>query len=697
MAALLVELGCEELPASEVRRAYTYLRAELVKGCLEAGLITEVQTEAVGTPRRLIVRIEGLRDRQEDSVKEQRGPALKAAYSEGGEITPALLGFCRSIGVSPEDLRQDEAYVWARVSVVGRSAVEILAELIPKAIRGLTFDKTMRWGASRSRFARPIRWLVALLGDVVVPFEIEGVVSGRTSRGHRFYSASSFEVESADGFVEALRARRVEADPERRRQMILSGIKKAVSKGEAELREELVDENVFLTEWPDAVEGEFGKEYLNLPGPVLVTAMAKHEKMFPVRDAKGRLLNRFVFVRNAGEPGTVRKGAEWVLNARFNDAKFFFDEDKKSTLDGFLEKTSAILFAEKLGTIRQRADRLAALAEAIATETGADKDEQILARTAGLYAKADLSTGLVSELASLQGVIGGEYARREGMLDEVCTAIASQYDLSKHTRIASPSARTAVRLVVADQLDKLAGYLGLGLAPTGSSDPYGLRRAATLLIEAAWQWPNPMPPYSALIGLALAQYEGQGVVLDGKAAKASLIEIFASRYEALMADVRYDIRDAAMLVQFEEEVTRPQGVRFRASLLKELGDDLDLIQTATRPLNIVEHARKKSLSFEEAEPLDKLDLSALDSVDAASLFTVLKAQEELVKSASVVGDKRAVLKAVQNLAEPIKKFFDSTMVMAEEEDVRTARLSLMQAASLQLFAAGDFSKLVIEG
>ncbi len=696
MPELLVELGCEELPAIAVQRAYEDLRDSLAKAIDEAGLAAGGVPVAMGTPRRLIVCFATVKDRQEDVVKEQRGPALKSAYDDQGNPTPALLGFCRSSGVEPEGLRRDDQYVWADRKIPGKPATEVLSELVPKAIRGLTFDKTMRWGGSRMRFARPIRWIVALLDAAVIPFDIEGVVAGKFSRGHRFYARDEFAVSGFETLIKELRGRKVEPEPSLRRESILSAAG-LVEGGTADLPESLVDENVFLTEWPAVVEGVFREEYLALPEPVLVTAMAKHEKMFPIRDVSGRLTNRFLFVRNAGEDAAVRKGAEWVLNARFNDAKFFHDEDRRYSLDEFLAKTSTILFSEKLGTVRQRADRLAELAEIIAKETGGDKDEQVLARSAGLYAKADLSSGLVSELASLQGIIGGEYARREGMLDEIGWAIRSQYDPSLNRVINKAAARTAVRLLIADQLDKLAGYLGVGLVPSGSSDPFGLRRAATQLIEAAWDWPTQLPSYSELLQYAIQNYSKQGIELAASEAEYAMSDLFASRYASLLPNVRYDLLEAAMLTDFPVEILSPQRVKLRTIMLEAFADSIGFIQTATRPINIVAAAKKKGIPFSQDKALEELDLAALDSTDGASLYTTLKKQDDAIAAAVAKGDGLVVVKMVKNLADPITRFFESTMVMAEQEDVRFARLSLMQATTKQLFAVGDFSKIVMEG
>ena len=691
MPELLLELGTEELPASFVRRAMNDLRDGLGGLLREAGVL---QGEGVvyGTPRRLIVSFGDLLERQADVEKEMRGPALKAAFDGDGNPTPALQGFCRSQGVSVDDVRRDEQYVWVTKRIPGRPTAELLTELVPKAIRGLSFDKSMRWGSSRMRFARPIRWILAAFDGKAVPFEIEGVASGTESRGHRFYSPTPFSAANLEALIAGLRERHVEPDAAVRRETIVAGAR-AVATGTPEISEALLEENTFLTEWPTPIQGTFRDEVMSLPEPVLITAMAKHEKMFPVRDADGKLTNRFVFVRNSGEDDTVREGCEWVLNARFNDAKFFFEEDRKLTLDDFLAKSETIVFQEKLGSVRQRADRLAALAAEVARATGASEEEVGFAEAAGRYAKADLATGLVSELSSLQGVIGGEYARREGFASPVVCALAAQYDPA---RIGVPEdvyGRTATRLVIADQLDKLAGYLGLGLEPTGSSDPFALRRAATVLIEAAWNWPGAMPAYDQLLESALAGYESQGVPLDAPGAHAALWDLFGSRYEALLPEVRHDILHAALLPEMKWESTLPQGVRFRIGVLESLVGDASFVQTLTRPLNIVSAARKKGIEYAFEDPLRNTDAARLDSPEGGELLEVLRAQEESVFLAARERRAEELVAAMRRLADPINRFFDTTMVMAEDASVRHARLSLMHAAALQILAGGDFARL----
>ena len=689
MPELLIEVGCEELPATFVRKAYDDLARKLVARLAELG-VAGGEPVAMGTPRRLIVSIPDVPQRQEDAVKPTRGPALKAAFV-GGEPTRALEGFLRGQGATLADVRDDGTYVWIDKAVPGRMTEELLREAIPAAIRSLSFEKSMRWGASRMRFARPLRWIVALYGGTVVPFEIEGVASADLSRGHRFYAPVAFGVSTLETLVEGLRERRVEPDPAVRRRMIEEGAQAVAAPGAPDLPEALVEENTFLTEWPTPVQGLFKREFEGLPEPVLVTAMAKHERMFPVRE-DGRLTNRFVFVRNSGEDDTVRAGAEWVLNARLQDAKFFAEGDAALPLEDLLARTEGILFAERLGTVRQRADRLQSLIPHVAAaDDGAGDANDI--HLAARYAKADLASGLVSELASLQGIIGGEYARREGLSESVAFAISRQYDPAAIGAPNGPEARTAWRLVIADALDKLAGYLGLGMAPTGSSDPYALRRAATQLIEAAWAWPNRLT-YEGAFEIALGGYEDAGVDLDPRRALSLLVELFATRYPALLPDVRHDVLDAAMLRDTPGALLDPQGVRFRTEVLTRLiAENPTFVTTATRPLNLVAAAAKKGFEIGVDDPLHRVTHSALESAEGLDLLQALTETDDPLGKAVTHRDVDGTIRLLLGLEAPINRFLDGTMILVDDPEIRYARLTLLWGASRLLLRSGDFSKL----
>lgn len=693
MPDMLFELGCEELPATFVEKSQAQLAGLIAKGLGEANLSHgPVQTYA--TPRRLIVSISDIPSKQLDQSKDIRGPGLKGAYGPDGAPTPALQGFCKSQGVDLADVRTEGDYVWVTKHVPGIDTDDVLAQILPAAVRAMTFDKTMRWGASRMRFVRPIRWIVALFDSKIIKFDIEGVPSGNVSRGHRFHPSGPFEVTNLDSLLSSLRERNVEPDAKVRRQSILSQIQE-VTTGFPSVSEELLDENVYLTEWPTAHEAEFREEFLVLPDSVLITAMAKHERFFPVRSSDSTLTNRFISVRNGGQEATVRAGNEWVLNARFNDAKFFFDEDSRLSIDEFLQKTNNISFHEKLGTVLSRTKRLESLSREIAKSFDLSAEEIANCQKAGLYCKADLSTGLVSELASLQGVIGGEYAKKAGFADEICFAIAHQYNSDRVVSGDQPRDRAALIVQNADQLDKLAGYLGINLIPTGSSDPYGLRKAATILIENAWKWKGFLNGYQGAFDLAIKAYSDQGVLLDSKLAVQSLAEIFVGRYRALMHSTRYDILEAAILEGNLTAVFNPRQVQFRADALAEVASRTDWIQTAVRPINIVDAARKKGINFPEVD-LAAITSADLDSESGASLAKVAATAKITAITAIKNEEPEQLLGALATLQTPINAFFDSTMVMIEDEKIRNARLGMLSGVAEVLLLAGDWSKLVIE-
>ena len=695
MPEFLLEVGCEELPASFVEKAYQDLADSLSKE-LEAVGVKQSDPVVYGTPRRLIVSFPELAATQPDSSKEQRGPSLAAAFTPEGEPTNALKGFCKSQGVEISDLRKDDQYVWVTKFQAGVPTAELLATIVPKAILGLNFEKSMRWGASRTRFARPLRWILCAFDGRRVEFEIEGVRSALISVGHRFYAPDPFEAKSLDQLIRELRLRFVEPDGATRKEMILKEILPTLNGNEFTLHN-LLDENTFLCEWPSVVRGSFEPDFLQLPEPVLVTAMAKHERMFPVRDAAGKLTNEFLFVRNSGEDETVRRGCEWVLGARFNDARFFFEQDQKVSLEVFLERTHFVLFQAKLGTVRQRADRLEALTEHVAELVGVDKK---LACLAGLYAKADLATGLVSELSSLQGVIGGEYAVREGMPKEASIAIGNQYEFDKNIGYQPPSGlagQLTCCLVIADQIDKLAGYLGIGLEPSGSSDPFGLRRSVNILIAAAERMAElgtAVPAYEGIAQIATRHYMEQNIDIDAKAALESFKTIFISRYHSLKKDRSRDILEASLASLTRSEISDPRLCDFRFRAVERLAGREKFVQTATRPLNIVTSAQQKGFAFADRAPLAAIDLEALNSDDGRNLYQVLVHQHEELEIAVADRNDGEVERLLLNLEEPITKFFDNTMVMSQDETERFQRLTLAHAVALQLLQAGDFTKVL---
>ncbi|MDQ2985799.1 MAG: glycine--tRNA ligase subunit beta [Armatimonadota bacterium] len=667
MPLLLLEIGVEELPASMVVSASQQLAIAVSAAVREAKLGAAEGVQWFATPRRLIVFVPDVAERQEDRTERKRGPSAAAAYKDG-EPTPALLGFARGAGVAVGEVEVEDEYVWATVSMQGKPAADALGEPLAEAVRSTSFDKTMRWGAGRTRFSRPIRWIVALLGDEVVPLKIESVESGRMSRGHRFLAPQDFEAEPLT-FLDDLRKRFVEPDVAARRQKIESDARALAPT--AVIDDALLDENTNLTEWPMPIVGRFRNDFLTLPKSVLVTAMAKHERFFPI-EKDGNISTEFVSVTNAGDPETVRAGNEWVLNARLNDALFFYEEDSRKSIEDFWQATERIVFQEKLGTIKQRSERLAELAERIAADwlidnetTVLDTTEDCSAREAGRLCKADLSTGLVSELPSLQGKVGAEYARKQGIAEDICRAIELHY---------APSDDFLANAVMcADQADRLAGYLGIGEAPSGSSDPYALRRAATMLMQTrdgnvcAW------------VNWAAEGYEEQGFQLQEYG--DALQELLYSRLQALYPDIPYDALAAARGDGFSEST--PEFVE-RARFLGALSSDIDFVRTAKRPGNIVEAARKKGLTIAR-----DVDTGLFEHDEERNLY----------EGYSEFGNAHSLAKYADNLMAlkpAIDAYFDKVMVMVNDEKVRANRLWLLSKVNDLFRRLGDFSKIVIE-
>lgn len=685
MPELLLEVGCEELPASFVRSAYTDLATNLKELLVEHNLLSpESKIQCLGTPRRLIVSVDAVIPQQPDSEKEQRGPALSAAFDPSGSPTPALIGFCKGAGVDVSEITKDDKYVWVKKQIKGQAATQLLTEILPKAIRNLSFEKSMRWGSGKMRFARPIRWILSRFDGQVVQFQLESISSGGTSRGHRFYADVAFEATNFDNLLTGLRKHLVEPDPELRKQRILS--QAVVSGGTALVDPNLLDENVFLTEWPAVVHGKFPEHYLSLPRPVLIMAMAKHEKMFPVVDGEDKISNDFLFVRNGGENDTVKKGNEWVLGARFNDARFFYNSDTKHNLDHFLEKTETIMFGRDLGTVFQRSKRLEAACVKIAEATQASKTEVMHAGMSGKYAKADLSTGLVGELPALQGVIGAEYGARENFPADVLFALSTQYDPSKVASGGSGEERTALRLILADQIDKMAGYFALGHEPKGSSDPYGLRRSATYIIDTCWKWELLNFDLKGLFDSALNHYIDQGILKVGASLPwASIEALFTGRYQALLSDIGDDVREAATATS---QLLNPRKVKFQSQVCEEIKADADLVQATTRVLNLVASAESKG------ETLDPTKAgSNLNAPEGEALLKIVEAAEPAAMASYQAEDVKGLASALKPLTPAINAFFEAQMIMVEDLSVRASRLGLLKKIAEVVLMAGDLSKI----
>ena len=696
----LLEIGVEEIPASAVLPALEQMGALAVAG-LEKRRLTFGAVRTCGTPRRLAILVAELAGKQPDQELDVKGPAAAAAFGADGQPTKAAEGFARSRGleVSQLEVRDTEKgpFVFARVREQGRSAVEVLAELWPEVIRQLIFPKTMRWADVTMRFARPIRWLLALYGSEPVSFDVAGVVSGHTSRGHRFLRPGEVTIGSADGYESALGQASVIVDHERRKALIAEQAEAAARGvgGRPRIAPALLDEVAFLVEYPTCLVGSFPERHLALPEPVLVTVMAKHQRYFPVEDESGRLLPRFVAVRNGDDRSlaTVAAGNEKVIEARFADAEFYYAADTKRPLSHRLPDLARVTFMGRQGSMRDKAGRLVALACELAAEAGVPPDEAEAAAKAAELAKCDLVTHMVQDLTSLQGVIGAEYARLEGFPPRICQAVAEHY-LPRSADDALPATDAGRLVSLADKLDNLAACFALNLIPKGTSDPYALRRQAAgilaMILNAWWRIDLPARLASALGKLPHCD-------LDVAAALAALREFFGLRLEAVLETkgVAYDLRRAVLgapcpdLLDAHDRALALQTAR---------GADPKTFEAVTfaaaRTGKIARPAAHQAADavtpglFEK--PVEQTLLNALsDTRDRVA--TLLSALGER--------DYAAGWGALCGLERPVWDFFDfeqGVMVMAEDLAVRANRLALLREVDALFLRLGDFTEIVVE-
>lgn len=691
MANYLLEIGTEEIPAKFMSGALAQLK-DLATKKLDEKRITYGLITTMGTPRRMALLIINLAEKGQDVQEEVRGPAKRAAYDLTGKLTKAAEGFARSQGVTVESLVIKDTgngeYLYANKELKGRRTEEVLPELVVQLINNLSFPKPMRWGNKEMRFARPIRWLVSLLNDQLIPLEIEGLVAGRISRGHRFLGQESITITNATSYEKQLEQNFVMVNQERRRAECWKQIQQvaANNQGQVEEDEELLAEVTQLLEWPTALMGSFDTSYLEIPEEVVITPMREHQRYFPVRGKDGKLLNKFITVRNgnAEHLDVVRAGNEKVLKARLADARFFWDEDRKIKLAEYLPRLEKIVFQESLGTVAQKINRISSNASYLANLLKLEAEQKTTTERAAQLAKADLVTAMVYEFPELQGIMGQYYARLSGEKEAVAQAILEHYQ-PRFAGDEVPASLPGALVSIADKMDTIAGCFAIGIEPTGSQDPYALRRQAMgicLIIIRHGLNVN----LEQLVAKALANYQG---VLSEKAlaeqVQAKILEFFQARLKNILADEghRYDVVDAILGVDYYA----PAAVLDRAkalSAMKENSEFQELLTSFTRAYNLAKKAEGAVIQTQFfVEPAEK------------ELYRVLEETEEQVAGLTRVQDYAAALQKMATLAQPITTFFNAVMVMAEDENVRNNRLGLLNRIVELTRSVGDLSKIVL--
>ena len=702
MAELLLEIGTEELPANVVESALAQLQ-EGVTQRLHDARIALGQMETFGTPRRLIVYIRDVAPSQTDIVREVRGPAVSVAFDALGNPTAAAQGFARKQGVDVKQLEvvstpQGE-YVMAKVFERGKPTPEVAAQILPEAIRSLTFPKMMRWGDGNLRFCRPIRWILALYGSEVVAFDLDGIRSGNRSRGHRFLAPEEFEVSAPAELFHQLAERYVVVDHHQRRESIRQQANRLAQEagGQVLWDEALLDEVTHLVEYPTTLLGRFDPGFLNLPEPILITAMKKHQRFFAVVDAQGRLLPCFIAVRNGNDLhlDIVREGNERVLTARFNDAHFFYERDRQQPLEAFVGELRRIVFQEKLGTMADKTERLRAMAHEMAQHAGIEPE---LAQRAATLCKADLATEVVMELPALQGVMGREYALLSGEHELVAQAIAEHY-MPRFAGDALPESLPGRLLAASDRVDTLVGYVGaLQIVPTGSGDPFGLRRAAQGVVQILATMEG-MPRLWAFVDSAVRAYAEQGVSVGDEGLRL-LAQIFLQRMEALLEDegIRYDVVQAVLADQRVE----PFSARANAHMLNAL--PMERLSTvalaATRVRNILKAGEAvKVVPTEEwrspAEWRAQVDVALFQHDEERNLYHVTSQHEGEILEAASASRREQVFASLEKFTDTVNRFFDAVLVMAPNETVRRNRLLLLASVDALYRTIGDFSRLIV--
>ncbi|MFC2030688.1 glycine--tRNA ligase subunit beta [Chloroflexota bacterium] len=681
----LLEIGSEELPVSDLASALQQLEASVPRMLEDARLGFE-SVEIVGTPRRQAALVYGLASRQSDLTTEIQGPPARVAFDDDGNPTRAAEGFARKQGVAVDALRVEtegeKSYVVATRSEAGRPAIEVLAEALPGLIAGLRFPKTMRWNWTNVAFPRPLRWLVGLYGERLIPFEYAGAVSGRMTRGLRPLGSPDLELASADSYLPAMKGNKIVVDMEERRDQVSAQAEALAASVGGRIPDDpgLLDEVTNLVERPRALLGGFEPEFLSLPQDVLITVMKKHQRYFPVVDVEhGELLPYFVAVRNGDDLhlDVVLEGNEDVLRARFADAKFFYDNDTRQPLESFLPRLDTLTFQEQLGSMLDKSKRLEKLIVPVGQALDLDASEQAAALRAAHLCKADLATQLVVELTSLQGLMGREYARLSGEDEAVATAIFEHY-LPRSARDLLPETKAGLAVSLANRLDSLVGLFAVGLAPSGSSDPYQLRRDALGIVQNVITFEVSVPLRALLRGAAgLMPLSVSEPVLDG------VSSFIAERLRGWLRDrdFRHDVVDAVLAERGNDPYSAFRAVGQLAAWV-ERDDWMDLLNAYGRCIRIV---RDQSEQYRFQAGLD----TEPAAIALEGAYQTARAQ------VTPESDVDRLLTAVRPMIPDINRFFGDVLVMHEDPALRENRLGLLQA--IQALSAGIVEITRLEG
>ena len=678
---LLFEIGAEEIPAGFMPNILGQLK-QLAETKLNDAHLPFESIATYGTPRRLALIVKGLADTSAEISERHKGPSASIAYDADGNATKAAIGFARGKGLDVADLVVEDGYIYAETKTAGVPAKDIVTDMLPQLITGLNFPKSMHWGNLDAKFVRPVRWLVALLDEEVIPVEFATVKSGNVTRGHRFLGADEITIKNASSYVDTLKENFVMVDQDARRELISKQLHDiAVSKNASIVwDDDLLEEINYLVEWPTALCGGFEESYLALPDAAIITPMKDHQRYFPLVDQDGKLLPMFLTVRNGSDHSieVVQAGNERVLRARLDDAKFFFNEDRKKPLIDRQDGLTKIVFQEGLGNLADKTERLLKLGRVFGEECGLHEDAAVVLERATELAKTDLTTGMVTEFTELQGVMGKEYALLDGESEEVAEAIFEQY-LPRFAGDVLPQTEAGKVLSIIDKVDNIVATFSRGLIPTGSQDPYALRRQTigilNILLGSEWNI-SLRPIFKASMELLNVPAEKQDELLG------QVEEFFTLRLKNIFLDreVPHHVIDL-LLSNNELSVADAEGL-VNALLANRIDENVELVQAYTRMYNLVKDVEYTGVNS---------DLLKEDAEKA--LFEAATKASEASSAAWEAGDYDAVVAVPATLVPAINKFFEDVMVMDKDEAIKANRLQLVRLAYSVMAIIGDISAL----
>ena len=682
---LLLEIGVEELPSRFGQTTLDQIENNLSK-LLKEERINFDNIEKYATPRRLTFVIKNLADKATDLEEEVKGPAKKIAVDADGNFTKPALGFMKSKGLDPENVYFKQLgnaeYLFGTIKQEGKHTSEVLKTIVPEAIKNVTFPKAMRWGGKNMRFARPIRWMVALLNNEVLDIDLEGIKSSNITRGHRFLGEKEFEVNSVEEYFEKLDKNFVILDQHKRKEMIRKQAVEVAKSlgGEVELDEDLLEEITFLVEYPTAFYGEFDEEYVKLPKEVVTTPMKEHQRYFPVLK-DGKLLPNFIAVRNgdSNRIDLVKAGNEKVLRARLADALFFYHEDTKKPLESFVDKLQTVVFQAKLGTVYDKTLRIEKLSQVILNELNMTESKENTLRAAKLC-KADLVTNMVFEFTELQGIMGRDYAQVSGENEEVCQGIFEHY-LPRFAGDILPETNTGIALSIADKLDSIAGFFAIGIKPSGSQDPYALRRQALGILSILLDRKLSVN-LNNLINAALDNYSN--LEFNKEEVASQIVEFFVERVKNLFKDlgIRYDVIDAVLNNNLDDI----SDIHTRALELNRWLQKDELVEMLT--------AFNRVATLAEKATTDIVKENLLKEDAEIKLYNGFKEIKSNVESLLLDKKYNEALDAFATLRPLVDNLFDNVMVMDKDEAIKENRLGLLKQIYSTMLTICDLSKIV---